>query len=91
MSDRLDADRRDASVTHTQLDALVVTIELTLVSIVQGVALSFLADPGTHRTREWAILQLALCHDGPADDSLVLVPLVDPYFDRDPVAAGVRP
>jgi len=44
MSDRIDTDRRDASVTQTQLDALVVTIELTLISIVQGVALSFLAD-----------------------------------------------
>jgi hypothetical protein len=44
MADQIDADRRDASVTQTQLDELVVTIELTLISIVQGVALSFLAD-----------------------------------------------
>jgi len=44
MSDRIDTDRRDASVTQTEIDALVVRIELTLISIVQGVALSFLAD-----------------------------------------------
>ena len=44
MSDPIDPGRRDASVTQTQLDELVVTIELTLISIVQGVALSFLAD-----------------------------------------------
>jgi hypothetical protein len=44
MSDRTDPDRRDASATQTQLDGLVVNIELTLISIIQGVALSFLAD-----------------------------------------------
>jgi hypothetical protein len=44
MSDPIDPGSGDASVTQTQLDALVVTIELTLISIVQGVALSFLAD-----------------------------------------------
>ena len=44
MSNPIDPGSGDASVTQTQLDALVVTIELTLISIVQGVALSFLAD-----------------------------------------------
>ena len=44
MSDRTGPDRRDASATQTQLDGLVVNIELTLISIIQGVALSFLAD-----------------------------------------------
>ena len=44
MPDRIDTDRRDTSATQTQLDESVVNIELTLISIVQGVALSFLAD-----------------------------------------------
>jgi hypothetical protein len=36
-------DRSGAVLAQTQLDGLVVTVELTLISIVQGVALSFLA------------------------------------------------
>jgi len=44
MSDRIDPNRKEASATQTQLDGLVVNIELTLISIIQGVALSFLAD-----------------------------------------------
>lgn len=35
---------KEQTYTHKELDLLVVNIELTLVSIVQGVALSFLAD-----------------------------------------------
>jgi hypothetical protein len=35
---------KDASNTQTQLDGAVVNIELTLISIIQGVAFSFLAD-----------------------------------------------
>jgi hypothetical protein len=35
---------KDASGTQTQLDGAVVNIELTLISIIQGVAFSFLAD-----------------------------------------------
>jgi hypothetical protein len=37
-------DRKEASATQIQLDGLVVNIELTLISIIQGVAFSFLAD-----------------------------------------------
>jgi len=35
--------RREAASVQTQLDGLVVTVELTLISIIQGLALSFLA------------------------------------------------
>ncbi|HEV7904144.1 MAG TPA: hypothetical protein VGO96_09900, partial [Pyrinomonadaceae bacterium] len=35
---------KEQTYTHKELDLLVVNIELTLVSIVQGVALSFLAE-----------------------------------------------
>lgn len=38
------SDKKDASAAQTQLDGLVVNIELTLISIIQGVAFSFLAD-----------------------------------------------
>jgi hypothetical protein len=44
MSERIDPDRSDALAVQTQLDGSVVNIELTLISIIQGVALSFLAD-----------------------------------------------
>ena len=44
MSDRILTDQGEASTTQTQLDGLVVNIELTLISIIQGVAFSFLAD-----------------------------------------------
>jgi hypothetical protein len=44
MSDRVLTDHKEASTTQTQLDGLVVNIELTLISIIQGVAFSFLAD-----------------------------------------------
>jgi hypothetical protein len=44
MSERIDPDRQEALATQTQLDGSVVNIELTLISIIQGVALSFLAD-----------------------------------------------
>jgi hypothetical protein len=44
MSKPIDPNRRDASAAQTQLDGLVVNIELTLISIIQGVALSFLAE-----------------------------------------------
>jgi hypothetical protein len=39
-------ERSGAMLAQTQLDALVVTVELTLISIIQGVALSFLAGEG---------------------------------------------
>jgi hypothetical protein len=39
-------DRTGAVVAQTQLDSMVVTVELTLISIIQGVALSFLASEG---------------------------------------------
>ena len=44
MSDRVLTDHKEASTTQTQLDGLVVNIELTLISMIQGVAFSFLAD-----------------------------------------------
>jgi hypothetical protein len=44
MSERIDPDRQEALATQSQLDGSVVNIELTLISIIQGVALSFLAD-----------------------------------------------
>ena len=48
-----------ASAAQAQLDGLVVNIELTLISIIQGVALSFLAD----NSREILVgLQLAFGH-----------------------------
>jgi hypothetical protein len=40
MADQISTDRKEASATQTQLDGLVVNIELTLISITQGVALS---------------------------------------------------
>ncbi len=44
MDDRNSTDRKEAAAAQTQLDGLVVNIELTLISIIQGVALFFLAD-----------------------------------------------
>jgi hypothetical protein len=44
MSDRVFINRKEVSAAQIQLDSLVVNIELTLISIIQGVALSFLAD-----------------------------------------------
>jgi hypothetical protein len=44
MNDSSYMSRKEASAAQTQLDGLVVNIELTLISIIQGVALSFLAD-----------------------------------------------
>jgi len=48
MSDRVLTDKGEASTTQTQLDGLVVNIELTLISIIQGVAFYFLGE----RSRE---------------------------------------
>lgn len=48
MPERISTDKKGTSPTQTQLDGLVVNIELTLISIIQGVAFSFLAD----RSRE---------------------------------------
>ena len=44
MAERTSTDKTGSSPTQTQLDGLVVNIELTLISIIQGVAFSFLAD-----------------------------------------------
>jgi hypothetical protein len=55
MNDQIATDRKGASAAQTQLDNLVVNIELTLISIIQGVALSFLAD---HSREVLANLQL---------------------------------
>lgn len=44
MSDRTSSDRKKASDTQTELDNLVLTIELTLISIIQAVALTFLVE-----------------------------------------------
>ena len=44
MSDQISTDKKEPSAALTQLDGLVVNIELTLISIIQGIALSFLAD-----------------------------------------------
>jgi hypothetical protein len=44
MADQTSTQRVESSATQTQLDGLVVNIELTLISIIQGVAFSFLAD-----------------------------------------------
>jgi hypothetical protein len=55
MDEPIDPDRQEALATQTQLDGLVVNIELTLISIIQGVALSFLAD---HAREVWVGGQL---------------------------------
>jgi len=44
MSELISTGKKDASAAQTQLDGLVVNIELTLISIIQGVAFSFLAE-----------------------------------------------
>jgi hypothetical protein len=44
MADQISTDKVESSATQTQLDGLVVNIELTLISIIQGVAFSFLAE-----------------------------------------------
>lgn len=44
MQNRPDSDRKEAEATQTELDGLVVSIELTLISIIQGVALYFLIE-----------------------------------------------
>lgn len=42
MFDEVDEERKELSTTQTKLDSMVVDIELTMISIIQGVALSFL-------------------------------------------------
>jgi hypothetical protein len=44
MADQISTSKEKSSATQRQLDGLVVNIELTLISIIQGVAFSFLAD-----------------------------------------------
>ena len=44
MADQVSPGKEKSSAAQTQLDGLVVNIELTLISIIQGVAFSFLAD-----------------------------------------------
>jgi hypothetical protein len=44
MFDEVDEERRELSTTQTKLDGMVVDIELTMISIIQGIALSFLID-----------------------------------------------
>ena len=44
MSEPISTGEKAASATQTQLDGTVVNIELTLISIIQGVAFSFLAE-----------------------------------------------
>jgi hypothetical protein len=44
MPDRIYTERKEASATQTELDSLVVNIELTLISIIQAVALTFLVE-----------------------------------------------
>jgi hypothetical protein len=44
MAEPISTDKKSASAAQTQLDGSVVNIELTLISIIQGVAFSFLAD-----------------------------------------------
>jgi len=50
MSDSISADRKEVSTAQTELDTLLIHIELTMISIIQGVALSFLVD------RSYAVL-----------------------------------
>jgi hypothetical protein len=59
------AERKAQRATRRQLDGLVVNIELTLVSIIQGVALSFLAESsrtplGDFRFDQWPYVANAL-------------------------------
>ena len=44
MADPISTNKVESSAAQTELDGLVVTIELTLISIIQGVAFSFLAE-----------------------------------------------
>src|SRR6266511_1858990 len=44
MADQISTNKEESSATQTQLDGVVVNIELTLISIIQGVTFSFLAD-----------------------------------------------
>jgi len=44
MADQISTHKVESSAAQAQLDGLVVNIELTLISIIQGVAFSFLAD-----------------------------------------------
>jgi hypothetical protein len=44
MADRTSSDRKKASDVQIELDNLVLTIELTLISIIQALALTFLAE-----------------------------------------------
>jgi hypothetical protein len=56
MPDQISTDRKQTLATQAELDDLVITIELTLISIIQAVALTFLAD----RARDVLVnLQLA--------------------------------
>jgi len=42
MSDRISTERKEVSAAQTELDTLLIHIELTMISIIQGVALTFL-------------------------------------------------
>ena len=44
MADQISTNKETSSPSQTQLDGLVVNIELTLISIIQGVTFSFLAE-----------------------------------------------
>ena len=57
MPERISTDRKNAPIFQPRLDSLVVNIELTLISIIQGVALHFLA---VHSSDVLVGLQLTL-------------------------------
>lgn len=44
MSDRMSTGKKEAAATQVELDIIVVHMELTLIAIIQGVALTFLVD-----------------------------------------------
>lgn len=59
MADQISTHKVESSAAQAQLDGLVVNIELTLISIVQGVAFSFLADNSR------GVLLICNWHSGP--------------------------
>ena len=44
ISERVSTERKEATAARTELDTLLLHIELTLISIIQSVALTFLVD-----------------------------------------------
>ncbi len=89
MSNQTSRGNENGGGTHTDLDTVVLHIELTLISIIQGVALTFLVERSYEVLADVALSFLAVCRLRPADRLDLLVPRAGPHIDRDPLAVRI--